>query len=196
MGVRGAVLAGVSDADVLAVAAVALGDLHFAGARGVDRRAGRRGEVDALVHAVVAQDRMPAHAEPRRQAGAIDRGAHQELAQALAGTVEVGDAPVGQLEAVAFEQAAVDRERRIQQVAAAHDLGAVLERDRLEQRLEPVALTHVTLEIDVPAEQLDQADRDITRQSGTLGGQVQTVVDDAGPMLQARRWGLATLALA
>ena len=57
----------------------------------------------------------------RRQAGAVDRGAHQELAQALAGAIEVGDLAVRQLEAVAFEQAAVDRERRIQQIAAAHD---------------------------------------------------------------------------
>src|SRR5690606_2366751 len=73
--VRGAVLVGMPDADVIAIAAVAPGDLDPAVARGVDRRPGRRGEVDALVHAVVAEDRVAAHAEARRQAGAVDRGA-------------------------------------------------------------------------------------------------------------------------
>ena len=46
---------GVADADVIAVAAMALGHLDLAVAGGQDRRAARRGPVDARMHADMAE---------------------------------------------------------------------------------------------------------------------------------------------
>src|SRR3546814_203970 len=122
VGVGGLDLAVVADADVVAVAAVALGHLHHAVASRHDRRPARGGEVHALVHLGVAENRVPALAEAGGQAGAVDRRAHQRLADAAAvGAEEVGDA-AGRFEAVEGLRLPRQGHRGVVDLAVAHPL--------------------------------------------------------------------------
>src|SRR3954447_2140468 len=67
--------AAVGDDDLAAVTAVPAGGDNSARSGGDDRRAHRRGEVDALVHPGIAEDRMETLAEARGHM-ARDRKAH------------------------------------------------------------------------------------------------------------------------
>ncbi len=118
-----------------------------------------------------------AHAEARRQPGTVDRRAHQELAQRAAGAVVVLDLAVLDLEAVGVDDLARQREPGVEHVAAAHAARAVLETDLLEHRLEAVARAQVALEVDVPAEHLDQVVGHVLRQLDARRREVEAVVD-------------------
>ena len=61
--IGGLVIVGVLDADIIAIAAIAAGALDRAIARCIDWRAGRCGEISALVQARIARDRMAPIAE-------------------------------------------------------------------------------------------------------------------------------------
>src|SRR5690606_18477909 len=91
-------------------------------ARGIDRRAARRGEIDALMHSAVAEDRMLARAEGRRQPGAVDRRAHQIGAQAFALGIKVFGFAVLRSMAPDAELAAAERDRGELKVATPHSL--------------------------------------------------------------------------
>ena len=84
MGVGGRVLVVVLELDVVAVAVDPPGLNHGAVAGGIDRGAARRGEIDPLVHARVAEDRMQPHAEPRAEPRPVNRRAQQRLAGVFA----------------------------------------------------------------------------------------------------------------
>ena len=58
MGIGGFVSAIMADADIFAVTTIAAGCLDGAVPRCVDRRAARRGKVDASMHLIVTKDRM------------------------------------------------------------------------------------------------------------------------------------------
>ena len=91
VGIDGLVGPVVADTDVVAVSAVSASSLDDAIAGRDDGRAARRGEIQPAMHLVVAEHRMPPHAVPRRQAGAVDRCSHERLARALSFDVEVID---------------------------------------------------------------------------------------------------------
>ena len=74
MTVGGLVSARMADADIIAIAAVASGELDGAVRGGTDRRAGGRCDVHPLVQAAEAEHRMRAIAEAGRQASL---GGHQ-----------------------------------------------------------------------------------------------------------------------
>ena len=176
MAVGGAVVAVVAQADVVAVAVVPAGELHHAVAGGEDRRARRRGEVDALVHAGVAEDRVEPHAERRGDAGPVDGRAEQRLAQRPALAVEIAGAPVAPLEAVGLDPPVLQLERGVGHPLAADELATVVH-GPLQHDLEPVAGLEVALEVDVPAQHLDQLAQRLPRQAGPARGVVEAILD-------------------
>src|SRR5260370_31623465 len=84
----------VLDADVFAVAAFPLGFLDDAVAGGENRRAVGRARVDAVIHLVVAEDRMAADAESRAHDRGVDRLSHPNLLYALPALLAIVDPPV------------------------------------------------------------------------------------------------------
>ena len=95
--VGGLVAVGVTNADVVAVVALAPDLLDGAVAGRHDRRAGGAGPVDAGVHLARIEERVKAHAEARRQAHVVAAHglAHQELVRVVALVVVVVDDAVG-----------------------------------------------------------------------------------------------------
>src|SRR5690606_6532342 len=100
VGVAGLPAAIVAEPDPVAVTAPAARLDRHPVAGGIDRRAGSGAEVDALVHAAIAVDRVPAHAEPGGHPRPVDGGAQQEAFDVLTGLVEVVDLAAGPLEPV------------------------------------------------------------------------------------------------
>src|SRR5262249_38929174 len=79
MRIRCFIAVAMPDTDVIAIAAMALGDLDGPVAGRQDRGADRRGPVDAGVHLAHAQKRMPAEAETGGETSGLDRGLYEEL---------------------------------------------------------------------------------------------------------------------
>ena len=117
--VRGLVGRAVPDADIFSVPAVPADELDDAVARRHHRRSGGRAEIDAAMHARVAEHRMTAPAEGRRDARAVDRRFHQHALTAPPfGREVVGRPVVASGEAVELFALARERERGIGDVAA------------------------------------------------------------------------------
>ena len=175
MAVDRLVAIGVGNDDHVAVAGVAAGLLDHAVAGGKDRRAARRGEVDAGMHARVFEDRVAAHAEAGAEHAGGHRLPHQELLRALALVViEVDDAVVGGAEAVEALADAVERERGEQHLRLGR-IGAVLGQ-RVED-LERVAGADARLEVDVIGEDADELVDQLRRHFLLERGLVDGVVE-------------------
>ena len=124
---------------------------------------------------------MAAHAEARRQPRAVDRRAQQELAQRAAGAVEILDLAVLDLEAIGVEDLARQGQparRAGRRRALAPEPSSRLTSSNIVSKPSPGP--QVALEVDVPAEQLDQAVGHVLRQVDARGGEIEAVVDGAG----------------
>src|SRR5665213_25404 len=109
----------VPDAQPGAVAAPDPGFDHHAVARRQHRRADRSGEVDALMHAAVAEDGMQPHPEDRTDPRALDRRAQQRVCRRRArGIEELGAAVV--IESVEPADPVPAAEFGVQQGAGVH----------------------------------------------------------------------------
>ena len=92
-----------------------------------------RGELGAI-----AQQRVPAHTEAGREAGTLDRLAHQELLGAVAVLVVVVDDAVRRPEAIEAARLALDRQGRVEQLARGAVLIVMILSD-IEEHLEGIA---------------------------------------------------------
>src|SRR5690606_18141634 len=93
MPIAGAGAAAMVELDVIAEAAGAAGDRHHAVADRMDGRAIAAAEIDAAVHAAIAEDRMAPHPEGRGHA-AVRRAHHAAAPFADARRLEPLAAPV------------------------------------------------------------------------------------------------------
>ena len=145
--IGGLVTVGVTDADVLAVAAFPTDLVDDAIARGEDRRAHGGAPIHAGMHLAVAEQRMVAAAEAGRDVPFGHRLAHQEFLRALAAVViVVDDIVVGGLVAIEFSGLAAGRQQSEQHFGLG--VSGVLVVARV-QDLEGIAGLNLALEIDV-----------------------------------------------
>ena len=193
MPVRRLVRRGVADAHVAPVSAVPADELDDAVARRHHRRAGRRAEIDAAMHARIAEHRMAAPAVARGDARAVDRRLHQHALAAPALRREVvGGVVVARREAVELLALARERQRRVGDVAAFDHLPVGVGVVRVEQ-LELVARAHLALEVDVVGEDLDQADDHGVGNALRLGREIKAAVDRARRVIVLRGQNLTVL---
>ena len=108
MPVGGRIAVLVIDQHEIAVAAEAAFLLHHAGAGRHHRRSDGHAEIDALVHAAVAEDRVEAHAEAGGDARAVHRRLHQHALGALAVRVEIVRRFAVRLVAIECDRASAD----------------------------------------------------------------------------------------
>ena len=138
VGVGGLVAAGMLDLDVVAVAAITAGALDRAVTGRIDRCAGGRRKVGALVQFCIARNRMLALAKTGGDPGAVDRRLHQELRRALAILVIIiGDVVIRRGEVVEAALQRLSVQGRVERFAIAHGVPALVV-ERLEQDLEPL----------------------------------------------------------
>ena len=148
MAVSGLVAVGVTDADVVAVLALAPDLLDDAAAGRHDGRAYRAGPIDARVHLGHLQDGMAPHTEAGGNAHVFSAhgAAHQELARGIALLVEVVDDAVGGAETVEPVRLAGRRDGGGEQLAQAAVDAPVVVLD-VEEEFEAVAGAHPLAEI-------------------------------------------------
>ena len=149
----------VLDTDVVPVPPAVAGIFDHPGARGENRRSASRGKIGALVHPAVTQDRMPTHAEGRRQPRTVDRRAEQGTSDALSIPVDVFGNTVTCLEPVDLHFPTAQDQRRGHDVAIIRyrSVGGV---EALEQHAEMVTGPDVALEIDIIGEGADYGGHD------------------------------------
>src|SRR5258708_40034417 len=88
MTVGGGVFLIMLNLDVVAVARNPAGAGNDAVPGGVDGSPNHRSEIDAAMHAAIAEDRVEPHAEAGGQSGAVDRSTQQWLADVFAHSIE------------------------------------------------------------------------------------------------------------
>src|SRR5262249_11832738 len=137
------VAVGMTNADVVAVLALAPGFFDDAAAGRHDRRAGGAGPVDAGVHLGNLQDRVPADAEARGDPHvlAAHGAAHQELARGVALLIVVVDQPLRAPKAIEPVRFSAGGHRGGKQIAeaAVHGLVFVF---HIKEELETVTGAH------------------------------------------------------
>ncbi len=185
MGVGGLVAAFVADADILPVTAIAPGRFDRAVTRGVDRRAARRGEVDAAMHLGVAENGVPPPSEAGRDPGAVDRRQDQRLADAVALFVVIIGVAIARTVAIETDPLAAQHHFGDQDIAFRDRCAGVVVMP-FEHQVERVVRLHVALEVYVETEDADQPRQDRRRQFRALPCEIEARADDTAG---ARRMG-------
>ena len=179
--ILGAETVAVFEEDVVAVRAVAPGDLDRPVPGGQHRRAHRGGVVDAAMRHGPFEQRVAAlEVEVRADARELHRRAQETLAHRLAlgavelgapGAVHVADGPVAITLVDEFGREYVAELDRLAVVAAL-----------LEDDVEAVARTDVEDEVDVPAEDVRERERHAVVQADALTGVEQRMLDHGLPV--------------
>ena len=180
MGVAGLQTVRVTDPDPVAIAAPAAGLDDDAVGGGDHRRAVAHREVDALVHALIAGDRVAAHAEVGGDARAVDRGLHHAGTDVAARLVEIlGFRRTRRLEAIEADTAHLG----IEEVAGLHR-HAALGHGALEDDRHRIARPQVAREIQAMREDLAHPGHDrrvgAERQGRLMQGAVDLARGDRG----------------
>ena len=175
MRVQGRVLIAVSEDDRLPVSALAADEVHSAVSGGPDRRASRRGVVDAVVLSQLVQDGMVAEPEARADAREVHRSAQERLAHARAFRGVVLDGAALVLVAKGPDGAVAVYELGGHYCAVGHRPVRLVE--LFVDDREAVTAANVEGEVDVPAEYLRRLHREPVREAGAPGGQVERVVN-------------------
>src|SRR5260221_349167 len=154
MTVGGGVFLIMLDLDVVAVARNLAGEGNDAVPGGVDRRSNHRAEIDAAMHAAVAEDRVEAHAEAGGQSGTVDRSTQQWLADVFAHSIEKAGLTIRRRVAVEPQPRAAQDHLAVEE---SPDSGcfAGLIMDAFVYRAERIAGMDVTLKVDIVAESPD-----------------------------------------
>ena len=139
VGIGGLIAIGVADADIIAETAIAVSAFDDAIAGGHDRGAARGSEVSAVMAARITQDRVtPGAREGGGEAGAIDRGQHQQALGAGAFGAVIADNPVLGLVAVEFLGVTASVIHGIEDVAGARSVALFVDK-AFEQDVEIIA---------------------------------------------------------